>query len=86
MMRSFLQFVGFASTIIWSALLLGTMFTASAQADSPPVIDSGCAECYGCNDKKDGCSYLATGRDCMKNASCTTCSTSGGGANCLLAP
>ena len=85
MVRSFLQFVGSASAVVWATLLLGSLFSASVVADpsSDPSIAvplETCQDCFQCNAKKDGCDYYG-GRGCNSKSSCK-CSSNGGNAVC----
>ncbi len=60
MIRSLLQFVGFASTAVWSTLLVGILFMSptTAKAALAPGTSS-CADCYVCNAQNTGCNYRA---------------------------
>jgi len=82
MTRSYLQFVGSACTVVWVTLLMGTLFSASADANpSPAVVAANCLDCYVCNATQTSCSYKAGGRGCSNTGSCT-CNSNNGNPVC----
>lgn len=84
MIRSVLQFIGFASMVVWSTLFLGTIFSITARADVAPPLLAGCGDCYACNQAKSGCVYGNYGRGCTDNQSCN-CNTNNGSSLCVTA-
>lgn len=69
MTRSFLQFAGSASTVVWATLLVGTLFTAPARAQYG-ADPSTCQDCYSCNENNSGCDYTGSGRACTNTLTC----------------
>ena len=70
MIRPLLQFLGFASTAVWSMILVGVVLTGSVGAQTPPVDTLLCPDCYVCQANKAGCDYQGT-KTCTNTASCT---------------
>ena len=75
-MRSFLQFLGSASTALCIALLSGALISSSARADDEPVIVTGgtCRDCCTCS---------AQDRACNKGGASTGCASYSCNCNCF---
>lgn len=71
-MRPMLQFVGFASSAVWALLMVGTILTATANADVRPApLTLSCQDCYGCVEKGVvNCYYSGIGRGCSDVLTC----------------
>ena len=71
-MRSILQFVGFASSVVWATLLSGILLTATVQADPPsdPGLSNTCENCYSCNTTYTACDYVGVGQGCTDTHQC----------------
>ena len=81
MTRAFLQLCGSASAAIWAILMLGTLFSPPAVANTAPAPATSCQDCYVCNNNKDGCNYVGTGAGCKDILSCT-CNPNNGNPIC----
>ena len=85
MTRSFLQFAGGASTMVWSALLVGTLSMSSARAQYT-MGDSSCTDCYSCTADKSSCTYVGTGRNCTGDNATCNCNPNDGTPICSKVP
>ncbi len=82
MIRSMLQFVGFASTAIWSVLVLGGLITSTANANPIIFRINACNSCYGCNADNSGCNYTGSATGCTDTNNGCNCQVSGKYATC----
>jgi len=81
MTRSFLQFVGFASSVVWATLLAGTVFTSSSHAQYDAVATD-CRACFACNNDNSGCDYTGSGAGCTNNGGSCFCNSNNGNPVC----
>lgn len=84
MIRSLLQFIGFASTGVFSLLLVGSMLVSSTHAAIAPFDSSPCGDCYGCS-ATTACSYSTGPRNCNGDNNKCNCSQSGKYYSCSAA-
>ena len=78
MMRPMLQFVGFASSAVWALLMVGTIFSTSANADTTPYTQISCQNCYSCTATSD-CVFANLARGCVNTGKSCMCMPKTGG-------